>query len=80
MNVSHLEFEMYLNSQLTQKAHISEMVFSINQLISYISSRFSLQKGDCIFTGTPAGVGKLQSKDKIFVSLQNKLEWNLEVL
>jgi len=80
INIDRLKFEMSLNGKLTQSGDTNDMIFSIEELISYISKRFSLQKGDCIMTGTPAGVGKLNSKDKIKATLENKLNWELEVL
>lgn len=80
INIDRLTFEMYQNNELKQSGDTNDMIFSIETLISYLSKKFSLQKGDCIMTGTPAGVGKLNSKDKIKVTLENKLNWELEVL
>jgi 2-keto-4-pentenoate hydratase/2-oxohepta-3-ene-1,7-dioic acid hydratase in catechol pathway len=39
------------------------MIFSFDDIISYVSQRFTLKKGDLIFTGTPAGVGKINIGD-----------------
>ena len=80
INIDRLKFEMYQNNELKQSGDTNDMIFSIETLISYLSNKFSLQKGDCIMTGTPAGVGKLNSKDKITAKLENKLNWELEVL
>jgi 2-keto-4-pentenoate hydratase/2-oxohepta-3-ene-1,7-dioic acid hydratase in catechol pathway len=53
------------------------MLFNIYKLISYISSVFSIQKGDLIFTGTPKGVSKLKRNDVIKAKLDKYI--NLEV-
>ncbi len=74
------KFQMELNGEIKQSGDSSSMIFSIDFLISYLSKRFTLQKGDCIMTGTPAGVGKLNHNDRIKAKLENKLEWELEVL
>ncbi len=52
-----LLLECTLNDELMQKARTSEMIFSIPQLIAYISAVCPLLPGDLIFTGTPEGVG-----------------------
>lgn len=73
-------YSMDLNGDRKQNGDTHDMIFSIPFLISYLSKKFILQKGDCIMTGTPAGVGQLKHKDKIKVQLEDKLTWELEVL
>jgi len=46
-----------------------EMIFSVQQLMLYISSIMTLEPGDLILTGTPAGVGLLQAGDKVSVHI-----------
>jgi 2-keto-4-pentenoate hydratase/2-oxohepta-3-ene-1,7-dioic acid hydratase in catechol pathway len=53
---------------------------SIPSLLKYISSVFSLRKGDCIFTGTPQGVGPLLSGDNIQARLDSYITMNCSVL
>ena len=52
------------------------MIFSINQIISYISKYITLKKGDIIFTGTPSGVGKINKDDILqgFIGMEKLLE------
>src|SRR6266849_5438527 len=52
-NVSELEIRCSVNGTIRQKSRIEAMVFSIEQIISYCSSLFTLERGDLIFTGTP---------------------------
>lgn len=54
-----------VNGEVKQSAHLSDLVWSVPELISYLSGFYHLQPGDLIFTGTPAGVGAVVSGDKI---------------
>ena len=54
-----------VNGQTKQDAHLSDLVWSVPELISHLSGFYHLQPGDLIFTGTPAGVGAVVSGDKI---------------
>ena len=47
-----------------------DMVFSVSQLISFISSVMTLEPGDILFTGTPAGVGPLKEGDEVVVEIE----------
>jgi len=62
------------NGQLQQQGSSAEMLFPILPLIAHMSSHFSLQPGDVILTGTPAGVGPLEVGDSLIcnLSLANK--------
>ena len=63
--MDNLEEEFYLkiNGEIKQLGKSSEMIFSIERLIVYLSKFVALKKGDLIFTGTPSGVGKLSKKN-----------------
>ena len=56
-NADGLDIEMRLNGRTMQKSNTSNMIFKVPQLISYISEIMTLEVGDAIATGTPAGVG-----------------------
>jgi 2-keto-4-pentenoate hydratase/2-oxohepta-3-ene-1,7-dioic acid hydratase in catechol pathway len=58
-----------LNGVERQRAAATEMVFSIPQLLAYISGIMTLEPGDLILTGTPAGVGPLQPGDVVEVEI-----------
>jgi 2-keto-4-pentenoate hydratase/2-oxohepta-3-ene-1,7-dioic acid hydratase in catechol pathway len=58
-----------VNDELRQMASTREMVFSIQQLIVYISSIMTLEPGDVILTGTPAGSGPLKNGDKVEITI-----------
>jgi len=59
-----------VNGHERQRAKTSEMIFSIPFLVHYLSTIFTLEKGDLIFTGTPAGVGVVNPGDTIEAGLE----------
>lgn len=59
-----------VNGQMRQMASTRDMIFNINVLIAYISSVMTLEPGDLIFTGTPAGVGELKDGDEVSVEIE----------
>lgn len=59
-----------LNGEVRQEAATSEMIFSVEQLVSFISVVMTLEAGDVILTGTPAGVGELKPGDRIEVEIE----------
>jgi 2-keto-4-pentenoate hydratase/2-oxohepta-3-ene-1,7-dioic acid hydratase in catechol pathway len=63
-----------VNGQMRQMASTRDMVFNIGVLIAYISSIMTLEPGDLIFTGTPAGVGALKDGDEVVVEIEGLAE------
>jgi 2-keto-4-pentenoate hydratase/2-oxohepta-3-ene-1,7-dioic acid hydratase in catechol pathway len=59
-----------VNGQPRQMASTRDMIFSVGQLIAFISSVMTLEPGDLIFTGTPAGVGPLKEGDEVAVEIE----------
>ncbi|MFC2093897.1 fumarylacetoacetate hydrolase family protein, partial [Bacteroidota bacterium] len=78
-NPMNLDFDLYVNDKRIQFTNTSLMLFNIYKLISYISSIFSIAKGDLIFTGTPAGISKLKSGDKLKAKLEDYLTLEIQV-
>jgi len=72
-------FSLFKNNELVQTGVTSDMIFSIPQIISYLSNIFDLKKGDAIFTGTPAGVGPVISGDKLRAEIEGIVELNIEI-
>lgn len=66
---SELEIRCKVNGVLRQSSGVDKMIFSVEDVISYLSTIFTLERGDLIFTGTPAGVGKVDSGDQIEAEL-----------
>jgi 2-keto-4-pentenoate hydratase/2-oxohepta-3-ene-1,7-dioic acid hydratase in catechol pathway len=59
-----------VNGQMRQMASTRDMVFNVGTLIAYISSVMTLEPGDLLFTGTPAGVGELRNSDEVVVEIE----------
>ncbi len=64
-NLNELNFQLYKNGKLVQNGNTKDMIFSVDQIISYVSQFVTLKIGDLIFTGTPAGVGKVEIGDEL---------------
>lgn len=64
-NVDNISFSLQKNNTLVQEGNTAQMLWKIDELISYVSQYFTLKIGDVIFTGTPAGVGPVAVNDKL---------------
>ena len=62
-DLNAIQFSLKQNQIVVQNGNSADMIFSFEDIISYVSQRFTLKKGDLIFTGTPAGVGKINIGD-----------------
>ncbi len=62
---NHITFQTLKNGQVVQQGDSRDMLFSFNRIIAYLSGFFTLQKGDLIYTGTPAGVGPVAIGDTL---------------
>lgn len=59
------EFYLTINGEEVQRGNSKNMIFSIDDIVAYISKFYTLKKGDLIYTGTPAGVGKVKIGDRL---------------
>ena len=66
---SGVTIETRVNGELRQQASTLDFIFSIPALLIYITAAFTLEPGDLILTGTPAGVGPLTAGDQVEVSI-----------
>lgn len=62
-NVENLELRTYVNGELRQKGTTKDMIYTIPDLIEFISSFLTLESGDMILTGTPKGISRVQPGD-----------------
>jgi len=76
-DAQNLNLKSYVNGELRQNSNTSEMIFKINELISFISFSMTLDPGDLIATGTPAGVG-IFSKEKKLLNPGDKIVCEIE--
>jgi 2-keto-4-pentenoate hydratase/2-oxohepta-3-ene-1,7-dioic acid hydratase in catechol pathway len=64
-----LTLETRVNGELRQHGSTLDFIFPIPQLLAYITSIFTLEAGDLLLTGTPAGVGALRAGDRVEISI-----------
>lgn len=74
-----INFSLQLNGTTVQKADSSQMMFSFNKIISHISQYFSINIGDLIFTGTPAGVGECVITDELRGFIEDEQLFVMEI-
>jgi len=65
-----LTIQLFQNGQLRQNSNTSQLIFNCFHLVSFISTNMTLQPGDVILTGTPSGVGPIESGDRLEVRIQ----------
>ena len=70
--IQDIKFSLVKNGEKVQKGHTADMLFPVNSLIAEISKYFMLKIGDLIFTGTPAGVGKMEKGDKLEAFVEDR--------
>jgi 2-keto-4-pentenoate hydratase/2-oxohepta-3-ene-1,7-dioic acid hydratase in catechol pathway len=79
MNKKNINFSLTKNKEVVQKVNSSEMIFTIDQIVGNISNYFSINIGDLIYTGTPAGVGECIVGDVLEGYFEKELVLSLEI-
>lgn len=79
LSIENLNFTLYKNGELVQRGNTSDMIFSIDQLIAYVSQFMTLKIGDLLFTGTPEGVGPVQIGDTLSGKIEDIEMFNLKI-
>ncbi|MGL6178567.1 MAG: fumarylacetoacetate hydrolase family protein [Tannerellaceae bacterium] len=64
-DINNTSFHLDINDKMVQQGNTKDMLFSIDQIIAYVSKFFTLKIGDLIYTGTPVGVGPVHIGDKL---------------
>ncbi len=77
--LENLQFQLIKNEEIVQDGNTNAMLWKVDELISYVSQYFTLKKGDIIYTGTPAGVGKVSANDVLIGKLDGKEAFNIKV-
>lgn len=70
LDPTNVQITTTIDGEVKQQGSTKDMVFSVAHLVSYVSSVFSLLPGDVILTGTPAGVGPVQSGQSVSVTIE----------
>lgn len=71
-NINQTSFHLDINDKMVQQGNTKDMLFSIDQIIAYVSKFFTLKIGDLIYTGTPVGVGPVHIGDRLTGYLEDK--------
>ena len=67
---NNVKIQSYLNGELRQDSSTSNFIFTVEELVSFISKVMTLQQGDIIATGTPSGIGAMQKGDTIEIKIE----------
>jgi|SRR5690606_18611227 len=78
-DINAIGFSLKKNDNIVQIGNTSHMLWKIDELIEYISKYFTLKIGDIIFTGTPAGVGKVEANDKLAGFIEEKKMFSITI-
>ena len=78
-DLDNLNFSLSKNGEKIQDGNTSLMLWKIDEIIAHVSTYFMLKKGDIIFTGTPAGVGKVSPNDYLVGTLQGEQLFDIKV-
>ncbi|MCH7415558.1 fumarylacetoacetate hydrolase family protein [Belliella sp. R4-6] len=78
-DMKNINFHLEINGEQRQKGNTSMMLFDFGVIIEYVSQFFTLKKGDLIFTGTPAGVGKVIIGDRLEAYIEDQKLLDFEV-
>ncbi|WP_075603922.1 fumarylacetoacetate hydrolase family protein [Saccharicrinis aurantiacus] len=70
-DVQNINFKLLVNGELRQDGNTNDMLFKIDDIIAYVSKFFTLKIGDLIYTGTPAGVGRVTIGERFEVFLED---------
>ena len=72
LDINNINFTLFKNKKQVQSGNTKDMIFKIDEIISYVSKFITLKKGDLIFTGTPDGVGKVEKEDILEGYIENE--------
>ncbi len=71
-DIQNLGFRLDVNGETRQKGNTSDMIYTVDEIISHVSQYFTLKIGDLIYTGTPAGVGPVKINDRLQAYIEDE--------
>jgi 2-keto-4-pentenoate hydratase/2-oxohepta-3-ene-1,7-dioic acid hydratase in catechol pathway len=71
LNSSDLKIRAYLNGKIKQDSSTKDFIFSVSEIVSFVSRVMTLLPGDVISTGTPSGIGPMKKNDIIEIEIEN---------
>lgn len=79
LDIQNLDIQLLKNEDLVQKGNTKDMLFNVDTIIAFVSKYFTLKTGDLIFTGTPAGVSKVNIGDQLQGFLNHQKLFDFEI-
>jgi acylpyruvate hydrolase len=79
LEMNKLAFTLEKNGEVVQSGNISDMIFSIDELIAHVSQFMTLKTGDLIYTGTPSGVGPIEIGDVLVGKINDEEMFRTEI-
>ena len=70
---------LQVNGKQRQKADLSDMIWSVPEQVAFLSEHYTLEPGDIIFTGTPAGVGPVKPGDELLAAIDGVTELKVKI-
>ena len=79
-DIQAIHFHLDINGQTVQQGCSSDMLFKVDEIVSYISQYFTLKTGDLLYTGTPVGVGPVKIDDHLegYIEDEKVLDFNVK--
>jgi acylpyruvate hydrolase len=78
-DLSNINFSLTKNGEMVQQGNTAQMIFPFEEIVSFVSQYFTLKVGDLIYTGTPAGVSKINIGDKLEGFVESQLMLTCEI-
>ncbi len=78
-DLSDLNFGLKVDGEIRQQGNTGLMLFTFDQIVSYVSEFFTLKKGDIIFTGTPKGVGAIAVGNRLEAFIEDQTLMDFEI-
>ena len=78
-DINNINFSLNKNNKVVQSGNTQLMLWKVDEIIEYVSKYFTLKIGDVIFTGTPAGVGKVIANDVLQGFIEEKEVFSIKV-
>ncbi len=78
-NLNNINFSLFKNNKPVQKGNTKDMLWKTDEIISYVSQFFTLKIGDIIFTGTPHGVGRVETNDQLTGLIEEQQIFSIQV-
>jgi len=78
-DLNNLKFSLQKNAEFVQQGNTGDMLWKIDEIIAYVSQYFTLKIGDIIFTGTPEGVGKVETNDTLTGFIEEEQIFSIQV-